>query len=103
MALPPGPGIKRQVREALESAPDGLTVPEAAERLGLPDSGRPRVRGALLDGMSEGWSERSGYRRGGRNAPSPVYRAVATEAGRCPDCGYVAGSRGCRIECGDRA
>jgi len=98
--LPPGPGIKRRLREALEAAPDGLTVPEAAALLGLPRTRHAGLRGAFLDGIREGWSERSGYRRGGQNVPSVVYRAAIELRRRCVDCGYEIGAEGHRIECG---
>ena len=76
VGLPPGPGTKRRLKEALERAPDGLTVPEAAAILGLPPARRPGLRGALLDGIGEGWSERAGYRRAGGNQAAVVYRAT---------------------------
>lgn len=77
-ALPPGPGTKRLVREALETAPDGLTVPEAAGVLGL--GTRAAVSAAFLDGLAEGWCERAGWRRGGRNVPMAVYRSAGRQA-----------------------
>lgn len=74
--LPPGPGVKRLVMEALRSAPEGLTVPEAVTLPGLAGR-RQAVHAALLDGLREGWAVRDGCRRGARNVPMVIYRSSA--------------------------